>query len=83
MLCIFIVPVNTNYINIYILVFTFLSFIVVISCKLPLIKILAGLRPILFLITFTILFNFICSIDSNNIIGNFTFNISLTSVRLY
>jgi len=82
MLCIFIVPVNTNYINIYILVFLlFLSFTVVISCKLPLIKILAGLRPILFLITFTVFIQILyVQGDSNNIIGNFTFNISLTSV---
>ena len=82
MLCIFIVPVNTNFINIYILLFLlFLSFTVVISCKLPLIKILSGLRPILFLITFTIFIQILyVQGDSNSIIGNFTFNLSLTSI---
>jgi energy-coupling factor transport system permease protein len=80
---IFIIPVRPNISYLYLMLgFLGLTFILIISTKLPLGKVISGLKPVLFLLTFTVVIQLLYIRTGNALYGPITFYISASSIGL-
>ena len=83
LISIFMIPVRPEMMYLYVMLgFLFATFLLVVSASLPLWQVIAGLRPVLFLLTFTVIVQLLYIRTGNVIYGPITFNISVTSVLL-
>ena len=83
LISIFLIPVRPDMLYMYLMIgFLVGTFILVVSAGLPLGKVIAGLRPVLFLLTFTVIIQLLYIRTGNVIYGPVTFNISGSSLIL-
>lgn len=80
---IFIIPVRPNMLFLYLMLgFLALTLILIVSAALPLGKVIAGLKPVLFLLTFTVVIQLLYIRTGNALYGPITFHISFSSIGL-
>jgi len=80
---IFIIPVRPNISYLYLMLgFLGLTFILITSTKLPLGKVISGLKPVLFLLTFTVVIQLLYIRTGNALYGPITFYVSASSIGL-
>lgn len=78
---IFLIPVRPDMIYLYLMVsFLVFTFLLVISASLPLGKVIAGLRPVLFLLTFTVIIQLLYIQTGQVLYGPVTFYVSGSSI---
>lgn len=83
LISIFLIPVRPDMLYMYLMIgFLAGTLILVVSAGLPLGKVIAGLRPVLFLLTFTVIVQLLFIRTGNVIYGPVTFNISGSSLLL-
>ena len=80
---IFMIPVRPDMTYLYLMIgFLGLTLILIVSTRLPLGKVISGLKPVLFLLTFTVVIQLLYIRTGNALYGPITFYVSASSIGL-
>ena len=82
LISIFLIPIQGNQVDLFMLAgYLFLTILLIMSSQIPILKVLQGLRPILFLLTFTVLIQIlIVTPNGNELTQPVTFYLSWSSI---